>query len=173
MRHLSLLSCLLFALPCFATMPMPDVPKPEPELSTACMRAYCDCNAFSLAQVPELGPASQACECGHSPAVHGDQAHSDFAASISPAAFTQHPKEPHIMSTVPSSATTPDGEKPTEPILQYFKFAHLPPHLQAASKPFCDVADHVMTLPRSPERSVALRKLLEAKDAAVRAALST
>lgn len=173
MRHLSLLFLLflLFALPSFASMPTPAVPLPEHSI---CQRKHCDCAAFELAQVPELGPSSLACVCGHSPAVHGDQAHSDaLAASISPAAFTQHPKEPHIMSTVPSSATTPNGEKPTEPILQYFKFAHLPPHLQAASKPFCDVADHVMTLPRSPERSVALRKLLEAKDAAVRAALST
>jgi hypothetical protein len=34
------------------------------------------------------------------------------------------------------------------------------------------MADFVMTLPRNPERTVALRKLLEAKDAAVRAALA-
>lgn len=81
MRHLSLLSCLLFALPCFAAMPMPDVPRPEPEKSTACMRAYCDCNAFSLAQVPELGPASQACECGHSPAMHARELAPTFSGS--------------------------------------------------------------------------------------------
>ncbi len=74
-----------------------------------------------------------------------------------------------------------------EPILQYFAYAHLPAHLQAVSKPFCELA-HAMVkgdnvaeagtctfgppLPRNPERSVALRKLLEAKDAAVRAALT-
>lgn len=80
MRHLPLMF-LLFALPCFASMPMPDVPKPEPELSTACMRAYCDCNAFSLAQVPELGPASQACECGHSPAMHAHELAPTFSGS--------------------------------------------------------------------------------------------
>ena len=57
-----------------------------------------------------------------------------------------------------------------EPILQCFKFEHLPPHLQAVSKPFCDLARTIVaTLPRNPERTVALRKLLEAKDAAVRA----
>lgn len=58
----------------------------------------------------------------------------------------------------------------TEHILQFFAYAHLPAHLQAVSKPFGDLAQHVVeTLPRNPERTVALRKLLEAKDAAVRA----
>lgn len=64
-----------------------------------------------------------------------------------------------------------------EHILQFFAYAHLPEHLQAVSKPFCDHA-HAMVegptaLPRNPERTVALRKLLEAKDAAVRALLAT
>lgn len=59
---------------------------------------------------------------------------------------------------------------PVEPILQFFAYEHLPPHLQAISKPFGDTARWVVdTLPRNPERTVALRKLLEAKDAAVRA----
>lgn len=60
----------------------------------------------------------------------------------------------------------------TDRMLQFFQFAHLPPALQAISKPFCDLADHIVTtLPSNPERTVALRKLLEAKDCAVRAAL--
>lgn len=59
----------------------------------------------------------------------------------------------------------------TEPIIQFFAFEHLPPHLQEVSKPFAAAAAHVLTLPRNPERTVALRKLLEAKDAAVRARL--
>ena len=55
-------------------------------------------------------------------------------------------------------------------IEQFFAYAHLPPALQNVSAPFCDLAAHVIrTLPRNPERTVALRKLLEAKDAAVRA----
>lgn len=59
-----------------------------------------------------------------------------------------------------------------EPILQFFGYKHLPEHLQSVSAPFHDLAHHViMTLPRSPERTVALRKLLESKDAAVRAAI--
>lgn len=57
-----------------------------------------------------------------------------------------------------------------EHILQFFTYAHLPPHLQAVSKPFGDMAQQIVeTLPRNPERTVALRKLLESKDAAVRA----
>jgi hypothetical protein len=59
-----------------------------------------------------------------------------------------------------------------EPILKFFAYAHLPEKLQEVSKPFFDLADHlVATLPRCAERTVALRKLLEGKDAAVRAAL--
>lgn len=60
-----------------------------------------------------------------------------------------------------------------EHIIQFFGYAHLPPHLAEVSKPFADLADSlVSTLPRNPERTVALRKLLEAKDAAVRAKLA-
>lgn len=59
-----------------------------------------------------------------------------------------------------------------EPILKFFAFAHLPEPLQAISKNFSMLAhDIIHTLPRNTERSVALRKLLEAKDAAVRARL--
>ncbi len=59
-----------------------------------------------------------------------------------------------------------------EPMLQFFAYDHLPAHLAEVSKPFCDLAvTVVMTLPRNPERTVALRKLLEAKDCAVRAIL--
>ncbi len=58
----------------------------------------------------------------------------------------------------------------SEPILQFFAFEHLPEKLQAVSKPFGQLAREIVdNLPRNPERTVALRKLLEAKDAAVRA----
>ena len=62
--------------------------------------------------------------------------------------------------------------EPTEHISQFFAYAHLPSHLQEVSKPFSDLSEIVLTLPRNPERTVALRKLLEAKDAAVRAKLA-
>jgi hypothetical protein len=60
--------------------------------------------------------------------------------------------------------------EPTEHIAQFFAYDHLPSHLQAVSRPFSELAEQIIaTLPRNPERTVALRKLLEAKDAAVRA----
>lgn len=60
-----------------------------------------------------------------------------------------------------------------EHIGQFFEFAHLPAHLQEVSRPFGELAALLIsTLPRNPERTVALRKLLEAKDAAVRAKLA-
>jgi hypothetical protein len=75
---------------------------------------------------------------------------------------------------------------PTETILQFFAYEHLPTHLQRVSKPFCELAHAIVEgdnglasgtltfgspLPRNAERTVALRKLLESKDAAVRALL--
>jgi len=61
---------------------------------------------------------------------------------------------------------------PTEPILQFFECNHLPIPLQRVSQPFGALAEQVALLPRNAERSVALRKLLEAKDAAVRAMIA-
>jgi hypothetical protein len=58
-------------------------------------------------------------------------------------------------------------------MLKWFAFAHLPEHLQTVSKPFHDLAVNIVnTIDGGPERTVALRKLLEAKDAAVRAAVN-
>lgn len=60
-----------------------------------------------------------------------------------------------------------------EHILQFFVYSHLPPQLQEVSRPFGEMAEKIVaTLPRNPERTVALRKLLESKDAAVRALLA-
>lgn len=73
-------------------------------------------------------------------------------------------------------------------ILQFFGYKHLPEKMQAISKPFHDLAHQIVNgkpgflddgtavqydaIPRNPERTVALRKLLEAKDAAVRATIA-
>lgn len=57
-------------------------------------------------------------------------------------------------------------------VLRFFSFDHLPKHLQEVSKPFSDLAHQVANRADNPETTVALRKLLEAKDAAVRAAMS-
>lgn len=68
--------------------------------------------------------------------------------------------------------TAPGMSVTVEPILQFFAYNHLPQHLQDVSKPFCDMAAKIVVdIPRNPERTVSLRKLLEAKDAAVRATL--
>lgn len=49
-----------------------------------------------------------------------------------------------------------------EHIMQFFAYAHLPSHLQEVSKPFGEMAQKIVdTIPRNPERTVALRKLLE------------
>jgi len=63
-----------------------------------------------------------------------------------------------------------DATTKPEPLLQFFKFDHLRADLQLVSEPFHQLAiEIVKNLPRNPERTVALRKLLEAKDCAVRA----
>jgi hypothetical protein len=60
----------------------------------------------------------------------------------------------------------------TNELIDFFDYAHLPEKLQEVSRPFHTLAHQIVdTLPGSAERTVALRKLLESKDAAVRAAL--
>jgi hypothetical protein len=55
-------------------------------------------------------------------------------------------------------------------MLKWFAFSHLPEALREVSAPFSALATKICEmLEAGPERTVALRKLLEAKDAAVRA----
>ena len=55
-------------------------------------------------------------------------------------------------------------------LLQFFDSAHLPTPLRDVSMKFAEVARFIVEeLPSNPERTAALRKLLEAKDCAVRA----
>jgi hypothetical protein len=55
---------------------------------------------------------------------------------------------------------------------KYFAFGHLPQHLQLVSKPLGELAELLeQLLPNGPEKSAGMRKLLEAKDCFVRAAL--
>lgn len=72
---------------------------------------------------------------------------------------------------MPSTHTNPAVRH----VLQFFSYAHLPTEpidLQAASRPFALLAHEVAdAAPNSRETTIALRKLLEAKDAAVRALL--
>ena len=78
------------------------------------------------------------------------------------------------MPTDPYNFPEPLPAPPPRPdtLLQFFTYAHLPAHLQEVSKPFADLARMVHdNLPSNPERTMALRKLLESKDCAVRAQL--
>lgn len=68
----------------------------------------------------------------------------------------------------PSEFTAEEVDR--DQVLRFFHYSHLPAALQERSRPFCELARRLVdTTPRNAERSVALRKLLEAKDAAVRA----
>lgn len=70
---------------------------------------------------------------------------------------------------VPTEYPLPPAESP---ILRYFGYDHLNPPLSVVSSWFHALAvDIDRDLPVGAEKSTALRKLLESKDAAVRAAL--
>ena len=57
-------------------------------------------------------------------------------------------------------------------MLKYFRWEHLPPKLQGVSRPFGELAEQMIeTTPAGAEQTAGLRKLLEAKDCFVRAAL--
>jgi hypothetical protein len=60
----------------------------------------------------------------------------------------------------------------TEAILLFFEYDHLPPDLQEVSQPFHDLAHDVAVKFEGAELTAGLRKLLEAKDCIVRAALT-
>lgn len=71
-----------------------------------------------------------------------------------------HPDRMHLLGKTPNS------------LLRFFEYQHLPEHLQAISKPIGELAQHMdRQLPESAEKTVGLRKLLEAKDCFVRANL--
>jgi hypothetical protein len=55
--------------------------------------------------------------------------------------------------------------------LRYFSYGHLPLELQEISKPFCELAQLVAEQCVGSQATLALQKLLEAKDCAVRAKL--
>lgn len=71
-----------------------------------------------------------------------------------------------------AAAEQPPTRHPSiEAVLQFFTWSHLPLHLQAVSRPFGELALQIANTTSNAETTVALRKLLEAKDAAVRAVL--
>lgn len=76
---------------------------------------------------------------------------------------------------VVGSGSGPQSHSAADPaakLLRFFKAAHLSPALQAVSAKFESLAHELMaSLPAGPEKTAGLRKLLEAKDCCVRAAL--
>lgn len=81
----------------------------------------------------------------------------------------------------PNDIGYPDGDDAMDPeiramrdrypILKHFRFEHLPVHLQAVSRRFAELAMEMAKTPGNAETAAGLRKLMEAKDCAVRAAL--
>ena len=63
-----------------------------------------------------------------------------------------------------------DRHPSIEHVLQFFEFEHLPEHLKNVSRDFAYLALKTAEIGNNAETTVALRKLLEAKDAAVRSA---
>jgi hypothetical protein len=68
----------------------------------------------------------------------------------------------------------PESTEEREPMLKFFTYDHLThPDLRETSKLFAQLAETLVArLPRTSERTVALRKILEGKDAAVRAVVT-
>lgn len=85
-------------------------------------------------------------------------------------------KEEAVTAATASLAPSAQGARSLEdrfPVLRYFTYEHLPEHLQAISRPFCllalTVANTALDGANERELAKALDRLLEAKDAAVRA----
>ena len=75
------------------------------------------------------------------------------------------------MSMTPNP--TPARHPGTTQLLRFFEFCPLPEHLLRVSMPMDALAAKMAaTLPDGPELTAGLRKLLEAKDCFVRAALN-
>lgn len=80
------------------------------------------------------------------------------------------PAYPHGAPTKVSGVNSAQGVE--SQIIKYFNYEHLPAHLQEVSKSICVLAQMLdKQLPNSAEKSAGLRKLLEAKDCFIRAAI--
>jgi hypothetical protein len=84
----------------------------------------------------------------------------------------REPFEEQLTDQVQRPELPPPADPHAHAIMQFFVYGHLPQHLQEVSAPFSALAWNIITtLPENAERDAALRKLLEAKDCAVRARL--
>ena len=83
--------------------------------------------------------------------------------------MTQPPANPNHRALLPPN----DLHPAVRGILRWFDHAHLPADLRVVAAPVHDLAwSMAESLPPDPELTTGLRKLLEAKDALVRAALA-
>jgi len=68
--------------------------------------------------------------------------------------------------------TKTDEKATLDRLMKFFDYEHLPPHLAVISAKFHTLACEIcFSIKAGPERTVTMRKLLESKDAAVRAKL--
>lgn len=119
-----------------------------------CRRGYDDAQCWTICPHGPLwaGPHDYCRKCDTVKSLHGPCQHQKESPVENQASQAHHPAIAHV--------------------LKFFSYAHLPANLQEVSKPFCDLAQQVAArAPQSQETTVALRKLLEAKDAAVRSIL--
>lgn len=116
-------------------------------------------------RVNGITPGEKACNCVFTaldtvarPAEEGKEYEPTFAGNTS-------------LGTIVEPTVREAWHPSIDSVTRFFAYAHLPPKLQAVSRPFSDLAFLIASGPGNAETTVALRKLLEAKDAAVRAAL--
>lgn len=82
-----------------------------------------------------------------------------------------NPGDSSVVNSGKLTVANPQGPSAVS-MIQFFQCDHLPEHLKVVSQKFKTLAEEIYaTLPSNPERTVAVRKLLEAKDCAVRAVL--
>lgn len=70
-------------------------------------------------------------------------------------------------------APDPQPDPQPDPLAAQFRYAHLPPQLQALCRPFADLGAYLTwTIPATPARTAVLQQLLAARDAAIAAKLA-
>ena len=115
------------------------------------------------AKVSNVSPGEKACNCTFTVIVPPG-VDEEYAPSFS--------GNTRLGFADPADATDTAAPHPAvQAVFQFFAYAHLPEHLRLVSEPFYRLACRIVNGPQNQEATVALRKLLEAKDAAVRAVL--
>lgn len=107
--------------------------------------------------------------CGHQSLFLGEGGHVTCSRGACPAPYAA---DDLLESAGDNSVDLAERHASTQAVAQHFAYSHLPPHLQAVSVRCYNLAGAMLQqLPDSPELTAGLRKLLEAKDCFVRAAV--